>query len=353
MNVLSVGGATIDTIVSIDDADIERMSLHNADASYLLLAVGRKCEAEAISVQCGGGAANAAVAMARLGHETSVLIKLGRDFRADLVLARLSAEGVSARFVVHDNDVPTGASVLASAHDNNTAVITFRGANTRLTPADLDPRAFAVDLVYVASLSDGSADCFPDIVAAARSAGALVAANPGIRQLSTRQEAFRASLSSIDILSLNRHEAMSLVPWLPTIDSVSGPETQELADDDMALARVISTLQELGPRWVVVTDAEHGAYVGTRTGIFHCSALPVDIAGTAGAGDAFNATFAVSILTGDSVEQATIAATINSASVVTHLDTQSGLLGAAELATRVVAERDRLCFRHWPNGAKP
>ncbi len=154
MKVLAVGGATIDTIVSIADDDIERLTLRNADAAYLLLELGRKSEAEDISVHCGGGAINAAVTMSRLGHEASVLVKLGRDFRADVIISRLAAEGISARNAVRDALLPTGASVLVSAHDRNTAVITFRGANTLLTSADLDASAFAVDLVYVASLSD-------------------------------------------------------------------------------------------------------------------------------------------------------------------------------------------------------
>ena len=47
---------------------------------------------------------------------------------------------------------------------------------------DLDDEAFAVDVVYIANLSNESADCFPAIVARAKEHNALVAANPGRRQ---------------------------------------------------------------------------------------------------------------------------------------------------------------------------
>ncbi len=362
MRVLAVGGATIDTIVSIADGNIERMSLRNADAAYLMLEVGRKSEAEDVSVHCGGGAVNAAVAMARLGHETSVLVKLGRDFRADVVLSRLAAEGVATHYAVRDERAATATSVFVSAHDRNTAVIAFRGANARLASADLDARAFAVDLVYVASLSDNSADCFPEIVARAKAAGALVAANPGIRQLSTRQDAFRTTLASVDILSLNRHEATMLVPWLAAHAGAGTTATSREPESDlpdlarngfasngwaMTLADFCSSLNALGPRWVIVTDGRHGAYIGTSSGLTHCPAVPVEIVGTAGAGDAFNATFAAFILMGASVDEAAIAAAINSASVVTHLDTQTGLLRHEELASRIAKERAAMRLRHW------
>lgn len=362
MKVLTVGGATIDTIVSMADANIERMTLRNADAAYLLLEVGRKSEADDVSVHCGGGAVNAAVAMARLGQETSVLVKLGRDLRADVILSRLAAEGIDTRYAMRDERAATGTSVFVSAHDRNTAVITFRGANALLASAELDARAFAVDLVYVASLSDNSADCFPEIVARAKSAGALVAANPGIRQLSTRQEAFRTTLGSVDILSINRHEAALLVPWLAAhTDAESATTFHERETDLPELARVgfasngwtmtladfCASLNARGPRWVVVTDGEDGAYIGTASGLAHCPAFPVEIVGTAGAGDAFNATFAVFILMGTSVDEAGTAAAVNAASVVAYLDTQTGLLGYQELAMRLAQRLDGKRVRHW------
>ncbi len=186
MKALTVGGAMIDTIAIIADDRIERMTMLNADSSFLLLEEGRKTEALEVSTHVGGGAVNAAVAMSRLGLDVAALVKLGRDERAETVLARLLAEGVSTRWAVRDGRAPTGASVLVSSHDRNAAIFTFRGANTLLSEADLVPDAFAVDVVYVSSLSNESADTFPAIVADAKAHRALVATNPGVRQLSSR-----------------------------------------------------------------------------------------------------------------------------------------------------------------------
>ena len=83
MKVLTIGSAMIDTIAIIGSARIERMTMLNAESSFLLLEEGRKTEAEEVSTHAGGGAVNAAVAMARLGMDVAVLAKLGSDERAD------------------------------------------------------------------------------------------------------------------------------------------------------------------------------------------------------------------------------------------------------------------------------
>ena len=65
----------------------------NADNSFLLLEEGRKTEALEISTHVGGGAVNAAVAMARLGLDVAALVKLGKDARAETVLSAPDAGG--------------------------------------------------------------------------------------------------------------------------------------------------------------------------------------------------------------------------------------------------------------------
>jgi len=362
MKILTIGGATIDTIAIIDSDRIERMSMLNADSSFLLLEEGRKTEAEEISTHTGGGAVNAAVAMARLDMDVATLAKLGTDVRAETILTRLTHEGVSTRWTLRDARAPTGASVFVSSHDRNAAIFTFRGANTLLEIKDLRDEAFAVDVVYVANLSNQSADCFPTIVSRAKAHGAIVAANPGPRQLSARGQAFLDSLGAIDILVLNKTEADLLVPSLvarageggPSLALAPGEEAPALAARgltgggfEMGLAAYFRALAELGPKHVAVTDGARGAFVGSGKEILFASALKSKIAGTAGAGDAFGATFTTYIALGRSTEDALRAATINSASVVGHIDTQSGLLPAAELDARLAAVPRQPVVRRW------
>jgi len=50
----------IDTIAIIESDRIERMSMLNAEASFLLIEEGRKTESIEVSTHCGGGAINTA-----------------------------------------------------------------------------------------------------------------------------------------------------------------------------------------------------------------------------------------------------------------------------------------------------
>ena len=362
MKILTVGGAMIDTIAIIDSDRIERMSMLNADSSFLLLEEGRKTEAEEVSTHAGGGAVNAAVAMARLGMDVAVLAKLGTDARADAILACLEQEGVSSRWTMRDARAPTGASVLIASHDRNAAIFTFRGANTSLEVEDLRDDAFAVDVVYVANLSNESADCFPAIVRRAKAHDALVAANPGPRQLSARGQAFLESLAAIDILVLNRAEADLLVPSLvarsgeggPTLALAPGEEAPALAARglvgggfEMGIAAYFRALRRLGPEHVVITDGARGAFVGSPEKILFAPALATKVVGTAGAGDAFAATFTAYVALGRPIEVALRAATINAASVVEHIDTQTGLLARQELDQRMAAAPPQSAVRRW------
>jgi ribokinase len=363
MKALTIGGAMLDTIAIIADDRIERMTMLNADTSFLLLEEGRKTEAVEISNHVGGGAVNAAVAMSRLGFDVSALVKLGRDQRAETVLTHLMREGISTRWAVRDGRAPTGASVLISSHDRNAAIFTFRGANTLLDENDLPGDAFAVDVVYVSSLSNESADTFPAIVRRAKAHKALVAANPRVRQLSSRAEAFRETLADIDILAINRSEADVLVPGLVgrfgeggrSLPLEPGETPPHLVargfaggGHEMSLSAFFDALRRTGPRFVVVTDGRNGAFLGTRNAIHYCPAvMESKVMGTAGAGDAFNSTFTASIALGHKPEEALRAAAINSASVVRHADTQSGLLSHEELASGIAAQAEQLPVRTW------
>lgn len=362
MKALTVGGAMLDTIAIIADDRIERMTMLNADSSFLLLEEGRKTEALEISTHVGGGAVNAAVAMSRLGLDVAALVKLGRDQRAEAVLSHLMREGVSTRWALRDGRAPTGASVLVSSHDRNAAIFTFRGANTLLAETDLPADAFAVDVVYVSSLSNEAADAFPAIIDRAKAHGALVAANPRVRQLSSRGAAFQEALAGIDILAVNRSEADVLVPGLVARFGEGGRALPLAAGEtpprlvarglaggghEMSLAAFFDALRQLGPRFVVITDGRHGAFVGAQDAIHFCPAPETRVVGTAGAGDAFNATFTVHIALGRKPEDALRAAAVNAASVVGHADTQTGLLSHDALADALAVQTAQLPVRTW------
>lgn len=352
MKALTIGGATIDVIATVADREIERVTMHNATSSFLMLEEGRKVEAEQINSFVGGGATNAAVSMARQGLDVSCLVKLGPDLEAEKVITCLTEEGIDTAVSIRNAELPTGKSIMISSHVNNPTIFVSRGANTLLQPQEITPDIFeGQDLVYVTGLSGESAACFPRIVELAKTAGARVAANPGIRQLTYRGQEILRTLQWVDVVTLNTVEAAQLCvalplesrdrlpPQGPENGKPDGPELLEdglpLGERRVALASFAELMHAHGPSTVVVTNGSEGAYICHSGDIHFSPALPAEVFGTAGAGDAFASTFAAQQALGHSPEEAARLAAINAASVVGRIDTQSGLLDARELKDRL------------------
>ncbi len=361
LKALTLGSAVIDIIVTIAPERIEHMRMRNAEASFLLVEEGRKVDAESVTRHIGGGGVNTAVALSRLGFDTAALVKTGADRNAEDVIGRLEREHVSRDFLVSDGELATGSSVLLSSHERNAGIFTARGANTALLPRDLVDAAFDRDLVFISGLSNESADCFPHVIAKASATGARIAVNPGIRQLSSRADEFFACLDRISILTLNRVESEQLMPRLIADGTADQRTMIRPAGDPNSLVdrglvaggfnlpfdSYVRAITSLGVEMLLVTNGADGAYVGTADAIWHCTVPRVEVAGTAGAGDAFASTFAGMITAGASIEDALKSATCNAGSVVSHLDTQTGLLSRDGIAGRVKRFEDRLVVTKW------
>ncbi len=354
----------VDIIAIIEDSDVERITMHNERTSFLLLEQGRKIDSQSITTHIGGGAVNASVSMARQGIETSILVKIGNDSNASLIADRLTVENIDDKFVIHAQELPTGTSVMVSSHNRNATIFTQRGTNTLLHASEIQDDMFnGMDLVYIASLSNRSADCFPAIIDMAKNAGAFVSTNPGIRQLLSRQEKFSQYIEKIDLLAINRAEAEILVPVVLALDDVVGKTHPLHIDEDapslmyrglmaghftISLAEFFNRMMKRGLKKAVITDGTKGAYLADSDGIYHCPGLRVDAKGTAGAGDAFISTISAQLAAGTPAEFCLRAATINASAIVGVVDTQSGLLSGKELGQRVEKNIDELPIVFWP-----
>ena len=347
MKSLHFGSAVIDIVTLVDSEKIERATFTNDGKSFLMLEAGRKIEASSITSHVGGGACNTAVSLARRGWQATVLAKVGQDLNAAAVREHLERNDVGHRLLACPR--ATGTAVMISSHDRNASIFVHRGANETLAEADL-PDFAGFDLVYMAPMSNDSADCFPVIAERARSAGAMVAANPGLRQLTSRTQAFLETLPFLDLVSLNRVEAEALIPALHA--SAMGPEPH-LPEEcppllheglsgggfEMGLITFLRALQAAGSRWVLVTDGIRGAYLAGPDLVLWHPSIPVEVAGTAGAGDAFSSTLAGALAEGHAAEEALAEAAANAASVVAEIDTTSGLMSAEDLKGRAKARR--------------
>lgn len=222
----------------------------------------------------GGKGSNQAVAAARLGADVTFVGRVGDDRYAADAFELWEREGVD-HAVERIADEHTGVGVVVVQEDGENAIAVAPGANAHL---DGDAVRDAADDVADADALLCQLEIEDDPVAAAVDVAAAndteVVLNPA-----PARELPEELLASVDVLTPNRSEAHVLTGHPPDADR-----------DDAALAR---DLLATGPDAVVLTLGGDGALVVADEREMHVPPADVDVVDTTGAGDAFNAGFAV------------------------------------------------------------
>ncbi|MFJ4674327.1 sugar kinase [Kitasatospora sp. NPDC088783] len=235
-----------------------------------------------------GSESNVAIGLARLGHEAHWLGAVGADQPGELVLRTLRAEGVGLRYARTAPGAPTGFIAFDRAAHDTTRVSYHRtgSAGSTLTAAETAAAvtSCAPELVHLTGITPAlSATARAATLAAARTARAA-----GARV--TLDVNYRARLWS-------RGEAAAvlreLLPWVHTVFA---------SEDELDLltpaADPVPDLLARGAAEVVVTAGAAGAHAHTPDGSRSLAALPVAVADSIGAGDAFVAGYLSAALDG-------------------------------------------------------
>ena len=223
-----------------------------------------------ISMTGGGSAANTAAWLAFLGVPVTLLAAVGDDAAGRTLVEELAGAGVTCRVAVHP-EAPTG-SIVVIADSSERSMLSDRGANLALSPADV-------------VLPDGATHLhlsgYPLLARATRPAGLHALRVARERGLTTSVDAASAALlpgdflsfvAGVDVLFANADEASVL----------AGPgPAAELAR--RLAAAVPYAVVKLGP---------DGAVCATSDGcLVRVPADPVEVVEPTGAGDAFAAGF--------------------------------------------------------------
>lgn len=265
----------------------------------------------------GGKGANQAYAAARLGGAGSTAMlgrvgddDLGRQMRAHLAAVGCAVEGVRV------SPGPSGVALILIAESGENSIVVVAGANGRFSAADVAADAallrgarFALLQLEIPLPSTLAA------ASAARAAGAQVILDPAPAPAHLPDELFKF----VDVLTPNETEASLLVGRAPGDVSV---------DDARSIA---GELHARGVRQVIIKLGVKGCLLlegGTAT---HVPAPLVRAVDTTGAGDIFNAAFAVASAEGASRVDACQFAVHAAALSVTRLGCQASVPTRAEL----------------------
>jgi ribokinase len=258
----------------------------------------------------GGKGANQAVAAARLGQPTAMIGRVGRDEEGSVLVAALESADVDASGVARTPGVATGMALITVDQRGENAIVVSPGANSRVTPEDVDAaqgilRSARVLLLQLEIPIEA-------VVAAAGAASGTIVLNPAPARFLPR-----SLLGSIDVLVPNRSELAIL----------AGAAAEPVDADQVA--RLAARVQ--GPKAMVVTLGAAGALVveGGRTD--RVPAIPIEPVDTTAAGDAFCGALADALARGRSLGEAARWAVRAAAVTCTRAGAQASLPSRDEI----------------------
>ena len=260
----------------------------------------------------GGKGANQAVAARLCGADVLMVAKVGRDLFGQATIDNFACFGIDTKHVQIVDDAPTGVAPIFVEPDGQNRIIVVKGANDRLTPADVD--AAAADLRQIDTIILQFEIPLQTIYHAIRFARAN-----RIRCIVNPAPAVPVDLSELvgaDLFIPNETEA----------ELLTGQPVRSEAD----AAACAATLIGKGFRRVVITLGARGSLAADATGHTHVPPYRVASVDTSGAGDAFIGSLAVFLAEGMAEQEAMARANLYAALSTTRTGTQKSFAQRAD-----------------------
>lgn len=245
----------------------------------------------------GGKGANQAVAAARLGAEVAFVGAVGKDSYASEIINNLKQNQVNTEYLSQLENAASGTAHITLAEGDNSIVV-IPAANMQLTPAMIDA-AFelirSADIVMVQQ--EIPISVIEHVSKICHDLGVKLLLNPApIREIPA------SVINAASYITPNEHEAAALFPGVSLEDSLAK-----------------------NPHKLIVTQGKNGALYHDGKEQVLVAGFKVSAIDTTGAGDTFNAAFAVAIAEGKSFAESIRFANAAAALSVQKLGAQGGM----------------------------
>src|SRR5579883_1011561 len=276
---------------------------------------GELIAVEKLVLNIGGGAANTAVDLARLGVTAAICARVGYDAFGRVATETLRGHGVDCTRLALDPNRATSQTLIVNVRGEDRRFIHSVGDNAGFVAADLDglldraPRVLHIG--YFLILPQLTAHELAERFQRARSAGTITLLDVATPGPGAYLDRLKVVLPQTDLFVPNTDEA-ELIPG----------ET-----DPVRQARIF---HDLGARRVVVTCGEGGVVSVSESLQVKLAAYSVPYVDGSGGGDAFNAGYIVGLLEGRPEIECLKLASAVGASCVREVGTTEGVFTRAE-----------------------
>lgn len=263
----------------------------------------------------GGGAANTAVDLARLGVQAAICARVGDDIFGRFATETLRGRGVDCSALKVDPAQSTSQTLIVNVKGQDRRFIHAGGANRGFVAEDLDaalarsPRVLHIG--YFLILPNLDAQALADRFRRARANGTLTLLDVATPGPGDYLERLRIVLPETDVFVPNTDEAELIL-------GESDPVRQARAFREMGARRVVITLGEKG---VISLSEEREVKLGV---------YPTSYVDGSGGGDAFNAGYIVGLLEGRPELECLKLASAVGASCVRAVGTTEGVFSRQE-----------------------
>lgn len=305
--VLSIGDIFTDAFIKLNE-EVARVDTDPDGSKRISLPLGSKPPYDDVEiVRAVGPSPNAAVAMARLGLDVSLLAFMGDDQTGHDAKEYLQKEGIATDLLSFKTGVPSNYYYVLRYGAERTILVKNENYNYEWKAPAKEP-----SWVYLSLISDKSWQLHEDLLAYLNEhSNVKLAFQPGTFHFKWGVDKLRDIYQRSHIVVMNREEAVD----------VTGKSYDSIRELTIAL-------HDLGPHIVVITDGPNGSYASYDYKLvtipnYPDPGPPVD---RTGAGDAFASTIVAALAMGESMDTALTWAPINSMNVVQKLGAQAGLL---------------------------
>lgn len=330
-DVISIGGAVKDFVFYTDQGRVFLTPDNLTAQRMLAFEYGAKINPKEFYGTFGGGGANSAVAFSRLGLKTALISRVGSDATGLEVIENLKKEKINTDFIQADKVNPTAVSFLLVADKKEREHIAFayRGA-TQYLNFNLKSSELNSSWIYLTSLSGKDwQKNIKNIFDLATQNGIKIMWNPGNYQLQAGKNVLNDCIKKTSVLILNKDEAIELA-----LSGVKlGKRNPNFLNRPVYLLNI---LHEWGPKLVIITDGKKGAWAYDGKKIYQQKVVKVQATNTVGVGDAFGSSFLAGlIIEKNDIKKALKWGMVNSASVVTKIGAQTGLLERKKIIDKI------------------